>query len=51
MSILQSVSMAYFPVWDKPLGDKYSRFRGVAKLLKLSLSARLRLEWIIFYQT
>lgn len=48
---LKSLSMAYFPVWDKPLGDKYSRFRAVAGMLKLSLPARLRLEWMIFYQT
>jgi transposase InsO family protein len=29
--------------------DKYERWRKVAKILKLSKTARLRLEWIIYY--
>lgn len=39
--------------WPKPivLLDKYQRLRKIAKLLKLSKNAKLRLEWIIFYQT
>src|SRR3989338_2989700 len=41
----------YFPSQDKPLLGRYSRLRGVAQLLKISLPARLRLEWFIFYQT
>ena len=48
---LKSVSLAYFPTKDKPLQDKYTRLRGVAQLLNLSFPARLRLEWMIFYQT
>jgi len=40
----------FFP---KPiiLLNKYQRWRKVSKLLRLSKSACLRLEWIIFYQT
>ena len=31
--------------------NKYQRWRRIAVILKLSKNARLRLEWIIFYQT
>lgn len=41
----------YFPVKKKPLLSKYQRWREVAKILKLSSVAKLRLEWIIFYNT
>jgi putative transposase len=34
---------------DKPLLDKYDRWRKAAKLLKLSKEARLKLEWFIYY--
>lgn len=43
--------LPYFPTKDKPLSDKYSRLRAVAQMVKLSTLARLRLEWLIFYQT
>jgi len=39
----------YFPVKKKPLLSKYQRWREVAKILKLSSRAKLRLEWLIFY--
>ncbi|OGD56853.1 hypothetical protein A2V71_01110 [Candidatus Berkelbacteria bacterium RBG_13_40_8] len=41
----------YFPVKKKPLLSKYQRWREVAKLLKLSSEAKLRLEWLIFYRS
>lgn len=41
----------YFPVKKKPLLNKYQRWREVARLLKLSSEAKLRLEWLIFYST
>lgn len=47
----KSVNLAYFKSKDKPLKDKYSIWREVAQSLNLSFGARLRLEWIIFYQT
>lgn len=33
------------------LSDKAARWRGIAKDIDLSANARLRLEWMIFYQT
>lgn len=45
------VSGCIFKPKEIVLQDKYQRWRGVARLLKLSREARLRLEWIIFYQT
>ena len=39
----------YFPAKEKPLLTKFERWREVAKQLKLSPEAKLRLEWIIFY--
>ena len=33
------------------LQNKYQRWRGVARTLKLSKNVRVRLEWIIFYET
>lgn len=41
----------YFPVKKKPLLSKYDRWREVARLLKLSSEAKLRLDWLIFYHT
>ena len=41
----------FFPVKKKPLLSKYDRWREIAKLLKLSTEARLRLNWLIFYYT
>jgi transposase InsO family protein len=41
----------YFKTKPKELLDKYSRYREVAKVLKLSPKARQRLEWIIFNET
>lgn len=38
-----------FPFYDYQLADKYDRWRQVARILKLSRVARLRLEWIIYY--
>lgn len=42
---------AYWRSKGKQLMDKYDRWRKTVKVLKLSKEARLRLEWIIFYQT
>lgn len=42
--------LAYFPSHDKPLPDKWNLLRGVAKTT-LSLEAKIKLEWIIFYHT
>ena len=39
----------FFPRKDKPLPDKYTLWRKFAQ--DLSSQERLRLEWIIFYQT
>jgi hypothetical protein len=40
------------PLWkDRPLIDKYDRWRKTAGLLKLSKKARLKLEWFIYYYT
>ena len=39
----------FFPSKDQPLPDKYTLWRKFAQ--GLSSQARLRLEWIIFYQT
>lgn len=39
----------FFEVKKKPLLNKYDRWHEVAKRLKLSKDAVLRLEWIIFY--
>jgi transposase len=38
-----------FPFNKIELGNEYDRWRQVAKILKLSKDARLRLEWIIYY--
>lgn len=47
--------MPIFPCFFKAkpiiLRSKYERWRSLATILKLSTQARLRLEWIIFYQT
>lgn len=40
----------YFPSKDKPIPDKWNVLRRVAKG-KVSESAQLKLEWIIFYHT
>lgn len=40
---------AYFEVKRKPLLSKYDRWKEVAKQLKLSPEAKLRLDWLIFY--
>ncbi len=40
------------PLWkDRPLLDKYDRWRQQAKLLYLSKKACLKLEWFIYYYT
>lgn len=41
----------YFPSKRVPLPDKYTLWRGFAEAQNLSYEARLRLEWIIFYET
>jgi hypothetical protein len=33
------------------LQDKITRWRGIAEMTNLSLKGRLRLEWMIFYET
>jgi len=39
----------YFLIPEIKLLDKYERWRKVADILKLSKTAKLRLEWIIYY--
>ena len=40
------------PLWkDRPLLNKYDRWRKQAQLLKLSKKACLKLEWFIYYYT
>ncbi|MDR3559227.1 MAG: helix-turn-helix domain-containing protein [Candidatus Pacebacteria bacterium] len=39
----------FFPAQPLKLLDEYDRWRQVAKILKLSKEACLRLEWIIYY--
>lgn len=39
----------FFPTQPLKLLDEYERWRRVAKILKLSREAKLRLEWIIYY--
>ena len=39
----------FFEAKKKPLLSKYDRWREVAKQLKLSSEAKLRLDWLIFY--
>lgn len=41
----------YLPFLDIKLLNKYERWRQVAKILKVSKKARLRLSWIIYYHT
>jgi transposase InsO family protein len=38
-----------FPHYPISIGSEYDRWRKVAKILKLSKAAALRLEWIIYY--
>ena len=40
---------AFYLIPELKLLDKYERWRKVANILKLSKTARLRLEWIIYY--
>lgn len=39
----------FFPLESIKLLDKYERWRKVADIFKLSKTAKLRLEWIIYY--
>lgn len=39
----------YFPAKRKPYLTRYERWREIAKAIKLSKEAILRLEWVIFY--
>lgn len=39
----------FFPTQPLKLLDEYERWRQVARILKISKDARLRLEWIIYY--
>lgn len=41
----------YFPTKDRPLKGKWTLLRELAQEQNLSTPARLRLEWMIFYQT
>lgn len=40
----------FFPSQDQPLLTKHARWRQIAKLIKLSDQARLRLEWMIYHE-
>lgn len=42
---------AYFPVQHRPPSDRWTVLRRAAEMLPLSPGARLRLEWMIFYET
>ena len=44
----RSVNLVYFKSNDKPLTNRWTRIRKIGKD-PLSLSAQLKLEWIIFY--
>ena len=44
-----SAVFAFFPTKEIKLLSKYERWRKVAKILKISKEAKLRLEWIIYY--
>src|SRR6185436_15458321 len=40
------------PLWkDRPLLNKYDRWRKMAEVLKLSKKAKQKLEWFIYYNT
>lgn len=46
------MSFTLRPLWkDRPLIDKYDRWRRQAELLKLSKQAKLKLGWFIYYHT
>ena len=45
----QVKQLNYYLIPQIKLLDKYERWRRVAKILKLSKIAKLRLEWIIYY--
>lgn len=45
------ISGCFFMPKEVVLKDKYQRLRGVTKVLGLSKNARVRLEWMIFYET
>lgn len=49
MSTKDPAILAYFKEGPFKLLDEHERWRRVAKILKLSKAARLRLEWIISY--
>ncbi len=51
MNFKRSVQIAYFPTKDLPLKEKWTRVRGVANMVGLSVKAKEKLEWIIFYHT
>ena len=43
--------VGYYLVPEITLMNKYERWRGQAKVLKLSKEARVRLEWFIYYES
>ena len=45
------IKVGYYLLPQIKLLDQYERWRRVAMVLKLSKSARLRLEWFIYYST
>ena len=51
MNFKRSVRMAYFPSKDIPLKEKWIRIREVGEQVGLSLKAKEKLEWVIFYYT
>jgi len=52
-NIIQPIVFGNVGFKRKPivLSDKISRWRGIADLISLSSSGRLRLEWMIFFET
>src|SRR3989339_532176 len=49
MNTLNSATWSFFIPEELELFDLYERWRRVAKILKISRTARLRLDWIIYY--
>lgn len=49
MNTSKAASLAFFLPKEIKLLSEYERWRRVAKILKLSREAKLRLEWIIYY--
>ncbi len=47
----KAIKVGYYLISQRKLLSRYERWRRMAKSLKLSKSAYLRLEWLIYYET